>query len=41
MRYVIIFQFYARLPDFRPLGSILKKEVQKVGDPLMLKLSHL
>ena len=28
------FQFYIRIPNFRPLGSIIKKKYRKVADPL-------
>ena len=31
---VSIFQFYIRIPNFRPLGSIIKKKYLKVVDPL-------
>ena len=35
---VSIFQFYIRLPNFRLLGSIMKKKSRKVGRHLELTL---
>ena len=30
---VIVFQFYIRMPNFRHLGLIIKKKIQKVAYP--------
>ena len=37
-QYVKEFQFYIRMPNFRLLGSIIKKKYPKVVDPLKPRL---